>query len=380
MIASDHAAFQKAIAADPADLTGRMVYADFLEETGEPPHVARAEFIRTQIEADALPPGDPRRPELLGRADVLFTEHWLDWWTPVCRAVGLRLPYVPGTALRERIARALGTNKPLGWPYSAAGQGTVVVQGSSPGKFELTDRLHRAWFRRGCLEGLALIGALAGWARPIRRWAATFPLRSLQLSGIFVQDWAAIDGDHLRHVTELALVACPAEPVRAVLASPHLDLVTDLSLVPDATHPGWAEDQLQAVLASPVAPGLASLEVSLPGQSAAGVLAESRRLTRLTRLTVLPGTPDDGAAGVIGVLAGAAVVGQLEGLRVKFTTHDPVTGHPHRFYPTVEEAILRLLDALDPKRLRHLDLDATAMILPRITERIAARFGDRTWG
>ena len=100
MIASDHAAFQKAIAADPADLTGRLVYADFLEETGEPPLVARADFIRAQIEADNLPPNDPRRAELLGRADGLFAEHWIDWWTPVCRAVGLRVPYIPGTRLR----------------------------------------------------------------------------------------------------------------------------------------------------------------------------------------------------------------------------------------------------------------------------------------
>ena len=42
---SDHAAFLRAIASDPADDTARLVYADFLEETGEPSQAARADFI-----------------------------------------------------------------------------------------------------------------------------------------------------------------------------------------------------------------------------------------------------------------------------------------------------------------------------------------------
>ena len=47
---SDHAAFLRAICADPEDDTPRLVYADFLEESGEPANVARAGFIRFQIE------------------------------------------------------------------------------------------------------------------------------------------------------------------------------------------------------------------------------------------------------------------------------------------------------------------------------------------
>jgi uncharacterized protein (TIGR02996 family) len=49
-----HLPFLKAIAANPADDLPRLVYADFLEETGEPVHVARAHFIRTQIAQDAI--------------------------------------------------------------------------------------------------------------------------------------------------------------------------------------------------------------------------------------------------------------------------------------------------------------------------------------
>jgi uncharacterized protein (TIGR02996 family) len=379
MIASDHAAFQKAIAADPADRTGRLVYADFLEETGEPAHVARADFIRAQIEADSLPPNDPRRAELLGRADGLFAEHWIDWWTPVCRAVGLRVPYIPGTRILERFARALGTNRPLGWPYHA-GRSEVEGMPSGPGKFERTDRLRRAWFSRGYPEGLALMGTLASWARPIRRFAASFPLRSLQLSGILAQDWAAIAGDHLRRLEHLGLVGCTPDPVRAVLASAHLAGVTDLNLVADRTHAGWAEDLLRVLLASPLAPALVSLGVSLVNRGEAVVLAGAHRLTRLSRLTVRTGTDgrpgaDAGASEVITALADAAVVGQLEWLNLDLWRG--ATGDRTPIHPAVEAAILRLLAALDPDRLRFLGLDGTQHDHPRVAGLIAARFADK---
>ena len=51
-----HLPFLRAIAANPADDLPRLVYADFLEETGEPRHVARAHFIRTQIALVTLRP------------------------------------------------------------------------------------------------------------------------------------------------------------------------------------------------------------------------------------------------------------------------------------------------------------------------------------
>jgi len=50
MAADPHAAFLADIFASPADDTVRLIYADFLEEHGEP---ERAEFIRVQIALDA---------------------------------------------------------------------------------------------------------------------------------------------------------------------------------------------------------------------------------------------------------------------------------------------------------------------------------------
>ena len=45
----EHLPFLRAICADPADDLPRLVYADFLEESGDPDQIARAHFIRAQI-------------------------------------------------------------------------------------------------------------------------------------------------------------------------------------------------------------------------------------------------------------------------------------------------------------------------------------------
>ena len=54
---SEHGAFLDAICREPADDTARLVYADYLEEHGEP---ERAEFVRRQCrgEAATVPPVD----------------------------------------------------------------------------------------------------------------------------------------------------------------------------------------------------------------------------------------------------------------------------------------------------------------------------------
>ena len=68
---SEHYAFLNAIVAQPEDDLPRLVFADYLEESGEPALVARAHFIRAQIEADTLPVGHPERRALQLRATEL---------------------------------------------------------------------------------------------------------------------------------------------------------------------------------------------------------------------------------------------------------------------------------------------------------------------
>ncbi|MBN9120505.1 MAG: TIGR02996 domain-containing protein, partial [Planctomycetes bacterium] len=57
---SERAAFLRAIADQPADRTARLVFADFLEEAGDPADAARAGFVRAQVEADTVHPNSNR--------------------------------------------------------------------------------------------------------------------------------------------------------------------------------------------------------------------------------------------------------------------------------------------------------------------------------
>jgi uncharacterized protein (TIGR02996 family) len=73
-------AFLDDIVANGDDDTPRLVYADWLDEYGQP---ERAEFIRAQVELERLPLDSPGRPALEDRADDLLTEFEERWLAPV---------------------------------------------------------------------------------------------------------------------------------------------------------------------------------------------------------------------------------------------------------------------------------------------------------
>jgi uncharacterized protein (TIGR02996 family) len=77
-----HAAFLAAVADRPDDDLPRLVYADWLDENGDPD---RAEFIRTQVELAKLPDTDPRRAGLEDREEELLTPHKGEWGLPEFR-------------------------------------------------------------------------------------------------------------------------------------------------------------------------------------------------------------------------------------------------------------------------------------------------------
>ncbi len=59
----DADSFVRAILRDPADVTTRLVFADWLEETDEPANVAWARFIRLMVEANRHAAGSPERAD-----------------------------------------------------------------------------------------------------------------------------------------------------------------------------------------------------------------------------------------------------------------------------------------------------------------------------
>src|SRR5262249_50649041 len=64
------------IRASPEDDGVRLIYADWLQENGQP---ERAEFIRAQVELARLGEDDPRREALADRQDELLAAHGDEW-------------------------------------------------------------------------------------------------------------------------------------------------------------------------------------------------------------------------------------------------------------------------------------------------------------
>ena len=73
---SERAAFISAILDNPDDDTARLVFADWLQEHGEP---ERAEFIRCQIEAAKLPEPKREKSKPAKRAAALLKKHEAEW-------------------------------------------------------------------------------------------------------------------------------------------------------------------------------------------------------------------------------------------------------------------------------------------------------------
>ncbi len=80
---SDADALLATVLADPAADTPRLVYADFLEESGQAEAGARAEFIRIQCELAAGPADPGRRALLMTHEAVLVRAHGKAWLAPL---------------------------------------------------------------------------------------------------------------------------------------------------------------------------------------------------------------------------------------------------------------------------------------------------------
>lgn len=85
---SDGSALLRAILDDPDDDAPRLIYADWLDENGDP---ARAAFIRAQIKLARLPQDDPDRDRLVQTERTLWKANrdawkaWLPKWARVDR-------------------------------------------------------------------------------------------------------------------------------------------------------------------------------------------------------------------------------------------------------------------------------------------------------
>jgi uncharacterized protein (TIGR02996 family) len=72
-------AFLQRIRAYPDDDTQRLIFADWLDEEGDP----RGQFIRVQLALAALSTGAPERPALVGAERALLEAHRDEWEAPL---------------------------------------------------------------------------------------------------------------------------------------------------------------------------------------------------------------------------------------------------------------------------------------------------------
>jgi uncharacterized protein (TIGR02996 family) len=270
--------FLRLILDAPNDDGPRLIYADWLDERGDDD---RAEFIRLQCAAAALPAGAAQSEDLRRRAQELLGRRRAAWLQPIRTALGLR---------------------PRGW--------LGWLSDPEP------DPLRDAQFRCGFVAELHLPAGLfldhaAELVRqtPLRKLTLDFPPSELESESLFARlldcpqlaVLAALDVNAPRLVEDMLprLLRLPAvqglrefgvispelDPgrVAALRGVPLLNRLTRLRLHADGN---WAAAGVEALLSASEFPALTDLALNNVGLDAAGValLASSDLATRLTGL------------------------------------------------------------------------------------------------
>lgn len=276
---SDEPAFLQAILENPDDDHLRLVYADWLEERGEP----RAEFIRVQLALASRETSGQRKRELLVRQQQLLRFHQKTWLGP--------LQNLPGQVEFQR-----GFPEKLMWLDGQA----FLEHGAS--FFET------APIRSVCLRNVGSCVA------DLVKCTLFGRLRSLELSGLNDSELGIlVESPHLKSIQELNLsgngIGLPG--VRSLAASPHLSMVNALSM----SHNPIGDLGLYALVSSAYLRQIGTLRVAYCDLSDASVqyLIQSPILPNLELLDL-----SDNQIGNAGLreLVGSPQVAKLTVLRL----------------------------------------------------------------
>src|SRR5262249_44965214 len=301
-------AFLQGILEDPEDDTIRLVFADWLDEHGD---ADRAEFIRTQIALEKLPPGDDRRPALQDREQQLLEEHEEQWSAPVRELVPtwrFRRGFIDGVAMEAR--HFLKKAETL---YRRAPVQRVHFLGARDRFHELAACPHLAW-----LTGIDLSGnGLGHWGAFAD--APHLPrLTTLCLAANYLHGLAAVERispQRMPRLTDLDLGHNPlnGQAVRTLVQSALLPQLTRLGLA--STSVGIEGGR--ALVGSTSGSGLVALDLDRLhfGDAGAVALAKADHLSHLTELTLSGNRIGD--AG-LRALAGVAHLASLTTLRLSY--------------------------------------------------------------
>jgi uncharacterized protein (TIGR02996 family) len=205
-------AFLQAIIESPADDTPRLVYADWLDDHGQPD---RAEFIRVQIDLARLADHDLRRRELERREGELLAEHEEDWLGPLAR-------WACGDGWRR------GFNESIKIDLSAFLGHAAEIFRATPVRRVLLSLDREEW-----RSGLTRLLEFPELGRVADLVLEGYPLRDRGVQGLAASP-------HLRGLTALSLedMGIGRVGAAALAASPHLGRLERLNLDTVVTEEG----------------------------------------------------------------------------------------------------------------------------------------------
>lgn len=243
--------FLAEIVASPGDLTARLIYADWLEEQGDP----RGEFIRIQCELSEPSEDFDRREVLDRRQDHLRRLHERDW-TGIIR------------------------NMVSGWSFRCGFVEAVEITAEQFLQFE--DRL------RNCapIRSLTIVGAEGlvtdVLKRPLIRQLEAFKIEHSHLSRLDAVAIAEVEFQHLQTIRfcECNLTNDSFEPLLQLQTDRLKDVDLSINKLRNASLEGIAESPVFANLTDL---NLLSNEIR---QTGAKALAESRGMQALQFLDI----------------------------------------------------------------------------------------------
>jgi uncharacterized protein (TIGR02996 family) len=277
MYFTDEQPFLDAIFERYADDRPRLVYADYLDDSGAP---ERAELVRVQLALARLSPDDPRRPELSDRQIELLTRNRAAWTS-----------HLAGLVVSLDFRR--------GVPDSVSVDAATFLERGG----ELFDRLRIRRLR--LLDVAPVLPKL--FAAPLLARVSELDLCGADLGNGGLEVLAR--SPHLKHLDalDLGFNGLDDAGVDHLARSSLLPELTQLALNDNDRITG---DGLRAVADSPFLAGLVALDVSGNDINDGGIraLVASRSMARL-RTFRANGNPigDAGAAA----LAGSSVLGRM---------------------------------------------------------------------
>jgi uncharacterized protein (TIGR02996 family) len=337
-------AFLQAICEAPEDDAPRLIFADWLDEHGEPD---RAEFIRLQIELESTPEDSDRWLDLKARAEELRERYRESWAQPFPEENSY---YV--SEWRRGFPDSIHISAPQ---LLKIGQGLFA---RIPAR--------RAKIEKICEQGY--------WDGQDQEWSVAAELADCpalaRLQGLCIREHFMEWGGDITNSDVLS-----PEDLRRLLHSPHLGNLIELTLeLP--IGPAGAQDLAEsAPLASLQRLELRSANLGLEGVAALVGAARLNHLQCLTRLSIArkwSGSTANIGAGGIDALAEASFLEQLTHLDLEGNELplDSLSG----LLSTRRLTSLKRLDlshtgcaAIDLIALGNLPLDPLSGMLPRLT-------------